>query len=217
MFEIHGGSLKSIADWENVVVPFVIEREFKDPRFLVYENKPVVGIYSYSALRSQLGDADKAIAFLDQACKDAGFDGVIVVAYFDEEGTDYKCFYGQKFDVNKDDPKYINSPSCNYEDAAWRKPCNSSGLFRPAEKFKKLLQGCVDELLNKEGLASKMLLIATWNEYGEGHFIMPTEGLGYRYLDVIGDILGPGPGKHENIAPTENQQNRLDLLFSRLW
>ncbi len=41
------------------------------------------------------------------------------------------------------------------------------------------------------------------NEFGEGHYIEPTRGYGFSYLDVIRDVFTEGPKEHLDIAPED--------------
>ncbi len=49
----------------------------------------------------------------------------------------------------------------------------------------------------------KTLIFCCWNEFGEGHYIEPTRGYGYAYLDVIREVFGRSPGPHVDLAPDD--------------
>ncbi len=51
------------------------------------------------------------------------------------------------------------------------------------------------------GPARNTLIFCCWNEFGEGHYIEPTRGYGFDYLDVIRDVFTDAPGAHTDIAP----------------
>jgi hypothetical protein len=38
--------------------------------------------------------------------------------------------------------------------------------------------------------SKKIILFDNWNEYGEGHYILPTEEFGYGYLEAIKEVFG---------------------------
>lgn len=42
-----------------------------------------------------------------------------------------------------------------------------------------------------------------WNEFGEGHYIEPTRGYGYAYLEVIREVFGRHPERqaHVDLSP----------------
>jgi len=47
------------------------------------------------------------------------------------------------------------------------------------------------------------IIFCCWNEFGEGHYIEPTRGYGFSYLDVIRDVFTDGPKEHLDIAPED--------------
>lgn len=49
-------------------------------------------------------------------------------------------------------------------------------------------------------------MISTWNEYGEGTYIMPSDGLhGFEYLDALREVYSGG-GAHTDVKPTAEQK-----------
>lgn len=61
---------------------------------------------------------------------------------------------------------------------------------------------------------SKFLQFATWNEYGEGHYLYPTTLNGYGYLDSIAEVFGKT--EHDtsiDVMPTDAQKARINHLF----
>lgn len=57
-------------------------------------------------------------------------------------------------------------------------------------------------------LGRSMLFFDNWNEYGKGHIIMPTEGMGFAYLDAIRHVFA-NVGPHKDIVPTALQKTRF--------
>jgi len=49
----------------------------------------------------------------------------------------------------------------------------------------------------------KTIIFCCFNEFGEGHYIEPTRGYGFSYLDVIRDVFTDGPKEHIDIAPED--------------
>jgi hypothetical protein len=47
------------------------------------------------------------------------------------------------------------------------------------------------------------IVFCCWNEFGEGHYIEPTRGYGFSYVDVIRDVFSDGPKEHLDIAPED--------------
>jgi hypothetical protein len=63
-------------------------------------------------------------------------------------------------------------------------------------------------------LGSKMVLLPNWNEFSEGHFIMPSTLAGFGYVDAIREVFSGG-GWHHDEVPTEAQKRRFTLLYPR--
>ena len=56
-----------------------------------------------------------------------------------------------------------------------------------------------------QSLGQKMIMIDNWNEFGEGHFIMPSSLAGFGYLDALREVFTEG-GPHEDPVPNEKQK-----------
>ena len=50
-------------------------------------------------------------------------------------------------------------------------------------------------------LASRMLLIDCWNEFGEGHYVLPTREHGFGYLEAIKKVFANGENERPDAAP----------------
>ena len=48
----------------------------------------------------------------------------------------------------------------------------------------------------------KMLMLSVWNEYGEGHWIMPSEKYSFQYLEAVREVFAT-TAKGENITPEQ--------------
>ncbi len=53
------------------------------------------------------------------------------------------------------------------------------------------------------GPATNTLIFCCWNEFGEGHYIEPTRGYGFDYLDVIRDVFTDAPKAHVDLGPED--------------
>ena len=76
------------------------------------------------------------------------------------------------------------------------------------------------------GWKSKYVLFDTWNEYGEGHYIMPTSLHGFDYLDAIKETFTSSTVSCSttDVQPTPSQKARMGQLYTgqrelikRLW
>lgn len=59
----------------------------------------------------------------------------------------------------------------------------------------------------------KTLIFCCWNEFGEGHYIEPTRGYGYAYLDVIREVFGRAGQAHVDLAPEDIGRGPYDSWY----
>jgi hypothetical protein len=208
--ETSSGPMKSLDDWKNNAVPFLIEHYFKDPRFLVIDNKPVVCFFKGI---KNTGDENAARNYLRDTCIESGFAGVTLLGCTTtgDVGFEYNFTYAQSFAAESVTNR-ISSPSVNWDRSAWDLPYQDRGAWRSAADYKSLLTAQKACMPGKSGLAQTMVLLGNWNEYGEGHFLMPTEGLGFRYLDGIREVFGDG-SEHVDAVPSMRQKIRVNVLY----
>jgi len=77
------------------------------------------------------------------------------------------------------------------------------------EQWQLLLEWAKTELDSRAatspGLESQMLLLDNWNEYGEGHYLFPTKGDGYTYLDALRNVFPVSGEAHRDAFPERPQ------------
>lgn len=88
------------------------------------------------------------------------------------------------------------------------RPWNETSFFwsdNTQEKFRDLClrAKAVMDASTTTGPERNTLIFCCWNEFGEGHYIEPTRGYGFSYLDVIRDVFADGPKEHTDIAPED--------------
>ncbi len=84
----------------------------------------------------------------------------------------------------------------SYSKMQWRlTPLEFKQLCREAKS--------VIEMRSSGGPESRLILIDNWNEFGEGHYIMPAKGYGFGYLDAIREVFAPGAPAHTDIVPED--------------
>ncbi|MGB9797900.1 MAG: glycoside hydrolase family 99-like domain-containing protein, partial [bacterium] len=52
-------------------------------------------------------------------------------------------------------------------------------------------------------LGSRMILLDNWNEWGEGHYIMPHREYGFGYLDAVREVFCDAPKNHIDLIPED--------------
>jgi len=73
------------------------------------------------------------------------------------------------------------------------------------EKFRELCMRAKKIMDSKtsSGPEKNTIIFCCWNEFGEGHYIEPTRGYGFSYLDVIREVFTDAPKEHMDIAPED--------------
>lgn len=240
MWENGASSASGSTDFRNNLVPFWIEYYFKDPRYLKINNMPVMSIYSLSGLTRDFGSIAGAKAetdYLRQACINAGFSGIILLTSYSgtdstelsnraAAGFDNIYSYSWGYDCNNIDNQknkmttqrdaakinVIPTLSMGRDDTPWNR--TSGGFTKPSE-YQALSTWARDTFmpsLPTGSLGQTMVMLDNWNEYGEGHFIMPAEMEGFGYLDAIRNVFGDGQ-THTDTMPTLTQKNRVNSLY----
>jgi len=228
--------------WVNYFVPFLIEHHFKDPRYMTLDNKilfPSFGSYMTGEFWST-ETRREALDYLEEQVKLLGFDGVIYVDVdwcrnedSAETGIDAIFSYnhgqdGRSYDGNKDRIEtmtsnadelglyYVPTISTGFNCVGWM---NLRTPLISTEEYEKINKWLRDEYLTANTSAPKwaenLVWLSTWNEYGEGTYLMPAEGLnGFGYLDVIRETYtSEGADASLNTVPTEAQLERINRLY----
>ncbi len=75
----------------------------------------------------------------------------------------------------------------------------------PPTGFETLLRKAKDLVKAQpaNSLASRMLLLDNWNEWGEGHYIAPYREYGFGYLDAVRNVFAPTAGAHTDLLPED--------------
>ena len=234
-----GGAPASLEEWKTFFVPYFIENFFKDDRYIVIDGQPVVCVFSPDMLASRIGSRGKVKECFDyleeEVARLFGYKGVIFLACgtsadkFAEMGFDGVYAYswgtaGASGDVNKssmvssgDQGAVYNVPtvSVGFNSVAWhgkRYPLMTKETYRTVNEWVR------DRYLDAyptQPWQENFVMLSTWNEYGEGTFIMPTaDEDGFGYLDVIREVYTKENADASlNVFPTESQKKRINRLY----
>jgi len=239
----NGSKPKTLQQWKDFYVPCFIEHYFKDPRYMTIDNKLLLYVFTPDKVYGSEGFGStevckEAFDYLEEEVKKLGFDGMIYIGSnaassttLIEAGFDATSAYnwgseGYKLEVNKqrnldnakDKSVYtIPTIATGFNNVGW-----SDGVRYPvmtAEDMKAAATWARDEFAPEyaeEGTWQEDLyMIATWNEYGEGTYIMPCEGLnGFGYLDALREVFTDEKADASlNTVPTENQLKRINRMY----
>jgi hypothetical protein len=230
-------------DWRENIIPYWIEYFFKDPRYMKIDGKPVLSIYSLGDLLRMFGGTDgarQAIQTLRDEVAKAGFPGIYVMMeerkasrrvlqkmksigvdycyaytwYKPDAGTQRSRNIAQRDAAGAEGLGMLPSISMGWSRQPWG--VRDGGWLPPAD-YQALLQWTRDELmpsLPADSLGRKIVMLPNWNEFGEGHFLMPSTLAGFGYLDTMREVFAGG-GKHEDVKPTDAQKRRLNVLYPK--
>ncbi len=239
------GDLES---WKTYYVPYLIEHHFKDPRYMVIDNKPLMTFFQF-ILPGQnpywtTENRKTALDYLDEQVKALGFDGVLTLevdwasnADNASEGIDgvYSYNFGKGFalegpfeEITKKKVlrlreeaaerglTYVPTVSTGFNSIGWMDPRTP---VMTAEEFYDCNKWIRDEFfgLDPDGpsWARNLIILSTWNEYGEGTYIMPCEeNQGFGYLDAIRELYtSEGADGSLDLIPTAAQLERINRLY----
>jgi len=111
----------------------------------------------------------------------------------------------------------LPSVSVGWQTAPWDGRPDAGNGWAAVPDYKALLQWTKDVFmptLPENSLGRRMVLLPNWNEFGEGHFLMPSNLAGFGYVDAIRDVFADRAA-HEDAVPTEAQKRRFTLLYPR--
>ncbi len=82
----------------------------------------------------------------------------------------------------------------SFSRAQWQlTPAEFEALCRQAKQ--------VLEARPADALAGRLVLLDNWNEFGEGHYILPTRQHRFGYLDAVRTVFAPGAPPHRDATP----------------
>lgn len=232
--------------FKSYIVPCWIEHYLKDSRYMVINNKPVIGIYSASKFLSYIGGLssgktqEEAIAqakenldYLRSECVKLGYDGAYILCtsngsdVSNEKAIGFDAFHAYTWRDFTDNPEtqkgylenamgnssgmeVVPTVSVGIDEEPWGK---RKGQMCSPETVQAVLEYVRDssELLSA-GDMGNMLLLDNWNEYGEGHFMMPTGVHGFGYLDAVRSVF-VGDSSHTDEKPSEADKAYLGTLY----
>ena len=98
-----------------------------------------------------------------------------------------------------------------WDSAPWEFSCTRTQWRLTPAEFKTVCQRAKAVLDERRtgGLESRMLLIDNWNEYGEGHYVFPTQQYRFGYLDAIRDVFAPNALPYSDLVPNISGAGRM--------
>ncbi len=229
--------------FRNYVIPYWFENYFLDENYLVIDNRLVLYVYSINTIVSDkmFGTEQQTkieLEYLEEVAREHGFDGMLYVSNGDivtlaNVGIDASAAYhwgatgytyetnvsknleGAEKAVETGTVYQIPTISVGYSDFAWRNmkmPLMSLSDYDKCHDWVK--NTYIPEYAKASTWQEKLVWLSTWNEYGEGTYIMPAEALhGFGYLDVLRDNYTSLKSSHTDVVPTQAQGKRIQYLY----
>lgn len=113
--------------------------------------------------------------------------------------------------------RMVGSISVGWQTAPWDGGKDPGNGWAQVSQYKSLARWAKDEFmptLPHDSLGRRVLFLANWNEFGEGHFMMPSNLAGFGYLDALREVFTHG-GPHDDAVPSQRQKRRFTVLFPK--
>ncbi len=107
---------------------------------------------------------------------------------------------------------YIYTATMGWDARPWG---GTQAIFEISpKKYEGLLQEAKKRMKNKKGLGAQMILLDNWNEYGEGHYIAPTQKHGYGYLNAVRNVFATTKAPPQNVMP---DRSKIPQIIKYKW
>ena len=217
-------------------VPYWIDYLFADERYMTVDGKAIMSIFGSNVLVESFGSEQavkEELDYLRSEVRKLGYRDLIIMACADNNeqakayGLDAVHAYnwGKKgYDVDftkecitrnmsRGFVHVVPTVSAGFNNVGWGG--KRSPNMTPAD-LKRSLEWCRDEILplykdDKESWKSKLVMLSTWNEYGEGTYMSPSGLNGFGYLDAVRSVFTEDC-PHTDAVPDEKQKKRINIL-----
>ena len=113
--------------------------------------------------------------------------------------------------------RMLPSISVGWQTSPWDGTQDPGNGWASVSDYRALAQWAKDEFmptLPQDSLGRRVLMLANWNEFGEGHFLMPSNLAGFGYVDALREVFTRG-GPHTDAVPDQSQKRRFTALFPK--
>lgn len=238
IFEVANGISFTSESFRKYIVPYWIDYFFTNPNYMTLENKLVISAFGISKVYGMFGSPEKAKAefeYLDDVAKSLGFDGIILICNEDANDNTVRAGIDAVYEYNHGYNGYdenstkniicckksknlvhvIPTLSVGYNEVAWR---DFRAPMMSTETMGNLLSWFkTDALKNTFGNSEwkkKLVIMSTWNEFGEGTYMSPANLNGFGYLDEIRKAFAKdNSAPHKDIVPEKTQHDRICYLY----
>ena len=240
IWEAANASSPDLDGFKKYLVPYWVDHYFSHPNYYRIDGKAVLAIFGLQKAIASMGGPETfkvAMEYLEDVLKDLGFTGLITMTSGEPSDELYRAGitsvyaynWGHKsfsFDYTKSriesqmkqDKIHVVPTACvGYNDVAWRE---FRSPFTEQAEFGKMLTWMRDDVITRyendeETWKKKFVMLATWNEYGEGTIMCPSNINGFGYLNEVRKAFTVEGDDFESDRPTGEGLDRLGYLYPR--
>lgn len=105
---------------------------------------------------------------------------------------------------------YVPGGYMGYQRHPWGS--GTSGGFLEPHELEEILNEIKTDILAGEVSPEKIVTLGCWDEFGEGHYLMPAEIHGFGYMDAVRNVFGDGSA-HTDVKPDALEQRRFGWFY----
>lgn len=240
IWEAGAGSPASPKDVEDYYIPYFEDYFFSDPRYLSIDGVAIMSVYNIEKVARDLGGYDKVkevMELLRASAKRCGFRDLAIITCGEPSENrkiaDIDGIYAYGWGHYGYEPTYqmgriksqmdmnllhvVPTVSVGYNDVAWRK---SRHPMISCEDMGKVIEWFKDDILPsyshfEEEWKKKLMMFSTWNEYGEGTYICPSNLNGFGYLNEMRKAVTKNADAFESDRPSQASLDRISYLYPK--
>lgn len=240
IWEAANAASPDLDGFKKYLVPYWVDHYFSHPNYYRIDNMAVLSIFGVEKAVKSMGGAETfkvALDYLREVLKGMGYSGLIVMTCGDPTESLYTAGIDAVYAYNWGHQSYsaeytktrilsqldfgkmhvVPTACVGYNDVAWRE---FRSPMMTTDDLGNLLGWIKDDLLPtyKEPADSwnrKFVMLATWNEYGEGTFICPSNLYGFGYLNEIRKQFTVEGDAYDSDRPSKEALDRLGYLYPK--
>ncbi|MBO4950583.1 MAG: glycoside hydrolase family 99-like domain-containing protein [Clostridia bacterium] len=234
LWEASLGHPTCFEDLRDYYFPYFIDYFFSDERYMQIDGYAIMSIYAPDRLAADVGGPEvlkKSLDYLRREVKKLGYKGLVILCCGESMPVYKACGidgvhaynWGHKgYDVEFTKSRVLsnmNEGSCHtvptvssgYNLLGWTG--KRSPVLEPDDMVE-LLEWAKDDIVSrydKNSWKSKLIMLSTWNEYGEGTYMCPAGVHGFGYLDALRTVFREDV-PHVDVIPNQDQLDRINIL-----
>ncbi len=240
IWEAANASSPNLDGFKKYLVPYWVDHYFSHPNYYRIDGKAVLSIFGLNRAIASMGGPETfkiAMEYLEDVLKGLGYTGLITMTSGTPSDELYRAGITSVYAYNwghqsysfdyvksriesqmRQDKLHVVPTACaGYNDVAWRE---FRSPFTSQEEFGQMLTWMRDDVISKyendsETWKKKFVMLATWNEYGEGTIMCPSNINGFGYLNEVRKAFTVEGDDFESDRPTGEALDRLGYLYPR--